>query len=469
MIRFRTETPHHSDGCARRVLILVHAVPPVPRILKFARHLQTFGWTPTLLAPRRPDRGDRRFAHDDVLSQVAVEQTFLLPALENVVRRLLGRLRRRSPEPPSHDAPPVARSLGPWSVPRQLLLWTSTPDEYVGWLPWALWRGWRLVREKQIDAILASGPPFSVVLAGALLGRLTRRPFVADFRDAWVRDPVDPFGCLTGSFRAVPSRRRRAVLEFLERHCLARAASVLFTSDYTLSSYSNAYPEISARSTVLYNGVEEPDFGGSPEPAPSFAFTYVGTLHEYQREQFALFVRAFGLALRQEPGMSACQVRVCGHRPAYVDAEIERVAREVMIADNLVREAAVPHRRAMALLKGTSVLLLFAGTSLFVRPSKLSEYLATDRPILALAPAGSEAATHVERFGHALYAGNSPDELAALIVRLWTAHRAGRPIEGTFPFPYPHPLNWKSSSAALASTLDRLYASSGESLRHAGQ
>jgi hypothetical protein len=369
---------------------------------------------------------------------------------------LLAKLRRRQGDAQAHEAPKTAGRAQRWSFARQLLLWTSTPDEYVGWLPWALWRGWRLVRKERIDAILASGPPFSVVLAGSLLGRLTRKPFVADLRDAWVQDPVDPFGCLTGSFRATLSRPRRATLALLERRSLAAAGAVLFTSDYTMRAYAQAYRDLEKRSVVLYNGAEESDFVSPAEASPGFVFTYVGTLHEYQREQVALFLRAFSLARQQEADLAPSLVRICGQRPAYLDAAIARVASETSVEAQLRCEPVVPHRRAMALLKGADILVLFAGTSLFIRPSKLSEYLTTGRPVLALATRGGEAATQVERAGQTVYDGDSPDELAAVVVRLWRDHRAERHQDRPFPYPYPHALNWKSAAAVVASTLNRL-------------
>jgi glycosyltransferase involved in cell wall biosynthesis len=371
------------------------------------------------------------------------------------VRAVVARRRRPTSgagAPESTPAEPARPTRG--GLARKLLLWASTPDDLVGWLPWALWRGRRLVRRKKIDAILASGPSFSSVLVGALLGRLTGKPLVADFRDAWVQDPVDPFGCVGGSFVAPENRLRTRFLGWLERRSLAAAGSILFTSDYTRETYDRAYPEIAARSRVLYNGVEESDFGAAPEPSGGFAFTYVGTLHEFQREQVLLFLRAFALALRREPGMTGCEVRLCGHRPAYIEAEIGRTARDAGIDGRLRREGAVPHARVVSLLKGSGAQILFLGRSRFIRPSKLSEYFATGRPILALALDGSETARHLAGSAHRVFGGDSADELEAVIRKLWRSHREGLPSDGPFPFPYPHPLNWKTATAGLAAALD---------------
>lgn len=446
-----------SSRPGRRLLIVVHAFPPMPRILKFARHLPEFGWDASFLAPRQRARGDERFGGARSLPGVEVRETFFLPAPENVARAAAA-LRGRPASGMGEEArPPVDPARAPLgTLARRLLLWGSTPDDLAGWLPWAVWQGRRLVRRKRIDALLASGPSFSSVLAGVLLGRLTGRPLVADFRDAWVQDPVDPFGCVGGSFTAPEDRPRTRVLAWLERRSIAAAGSILFTSDSTREAYDRVYPEAAARSRVLYNGVEESDFGAAPEPFAGFAFTCVGTLHEFQREQVQLFLRAFGLALRREPGMAGCEVRFCGHRPASIEAAIEHAARDAGVEARLRREGGVAHARVVSLIKGSGAQLLFVGRSRFIRPSKLSEYLATGRPILALASHDSETARQLNGSAHAVFGGESPDELAAVIAGLWRSHWQDRPSTHPFPFPYPHPLNWRSSAAALAGLLDRL-------------
>jgi hypothetical protein len=75
---------------------------------------------------------------------------------------------------------------------------------------------------------------------------------------------------------------------------------------------------------------------------------------------------------------------------------------------------------------------------------------------LALAAEDSETASHVRRFGHWLYAGTSAEELARIITSMWKAHRNDGPASEEFPFPYPHPLNWRTMAFALGAILDRL-------------
>jgi hypothetical protein len=289
-----------------------------------------------------------------------------------------------------------------------------------------------------------------------MIKQRTGLPFVADFRDAWMQDPVDPFGCVAGTIRAPYGQGRMRVMAWLERYVVKRADVILFTSNLTHEAYRVAYPEVQKKGIVLYNGVEESDFESPSDTSVPFAFTYVGTLHAYQSQQIDLFLRAFALAVRKESGLAASRMRICGQRPTVLDGRIEQLARAAGIDRLVVRQDRVPHSLAVSLMKSRGVLLVFSGASRLVRPSKISDYLAARRPILALAADDSETASHVQGSGHSLYSGDSPEELADIITRLWQWHRNDDAAAGGFPFRHPHPLHWRTTALALAEILDRL-------------
>ncbi len=281
---------------------------------------------------------------------------------------------------------------------RLALLWFSTPDALAGWIPLAVTRGWWITRREAVSALLASSPPFSTACVGVLLKKLTGLPLVLDFRDAWTLDPADPFGCLDGSFRAPISHRRRALLARLEAIALRNADEVLFTSDRTLQAYRSVYPELGSRGRVLYNGVDERDFDGPPDDHAGFALTYVGTLHHYQLSQAELVLRAFARLSHESPS-DGLILRFFGHRAAPLDARLRSLAEELGVADRVVLEGPIPHARAISLMRARGVQLLFAGSSRFIRLTKISDCLATGRPLLALAASDSETAAHVRAGG----------------------------------------------------------------------
>jgi glycosyltransferase involved in cell wall biosynthesis len=333
-------------------------------------------------------------------------------------------------------------------------MWLNTPDELVGWLPLAVIRGWRLGRSGDQNVILASGPPFTAVLIGALLRRSTGLPLIADFRDAWVNDHTDPFRVIGGSFRAPYGKSRIRVLERLERFCIGEADLVLFTSDFTRDRYCEAYPILRDRSIVIMNGTEEDDFRCPPRDLGAFTFSYIGSLHEFQLWQVGLFLEAMQIASRRSLLVERTRLLIGGHRGAQADAWLNSELARRGLSERTTLRHDISHDETAAILKGSGAILLLVGDNPYVRLTKVSDAAAAQRPILALAPHDSETAKHVRTLGETVYSGRSPEELAAYLERLAQPVRSSPPAD--FPFRYPHPLNWRTATRCLAEHLDSL-------------
>ena len=423
-----------GDG-VRSLLVIAHAYPPMPRLLKLQEYLPELGWQAVFLVPRGRV-GDTRFVAGP---SGATEAT-------------AGAVRAQAPR----RMPPLLRRQNRWTgYLRLVLLWLRTPDELVSWIPGAVVRGRRAIRQHNTALILASGPHFSTMLVGLLLERITETPLVLDFRDAWTIDPVDPFGCLNGTFRAPSSPRRRALLAWLEKKVLERSSLVLFTSDGTCACYVSRYPWLASRATVFYNGVDEKDFTRAPEPTETLAVTYVGTLHEYQLAQAELLLRAFARFV-ECAGDTPARLLLAGQRAPEIDARLQSLAAGLGIAAQTRFHGPLAHPVAIQLLRGRGVQLLFAGESRLIRLSKVSDCLATGRPILALAREDSETARHVRAAGHAVYDGSSEHELTRLLGDLLRRPAATAARAPAFACPYPHQLHWRSVAEAAARLFDGL-------------
>jgi glycosyltransferase involved in cell wall biosynthesis len=340
---------------------------------------------------------------------------------------------------------------------RRLLLWADLPDEFVGWLPFALTRGWQATHALEISAIYASGPPFSVVLAGVLLARLTGRPLIADFRDAWTLDAQDPFGTLAGTFRNGPDAARLSVLRSLEAHALERSSRILFTSRSTERTYLDAYPTMAGRTAVIFNGVDPDDFDAAPRFSDVPSATHVGTIHEYQVPQVLALLEAVA-AGRIRGGSTHFRIDFVGPMSSLVRARIAGAAERLDIASRVHFHGTVTHHESIGWVRGADVLLLFCGLNPIVRLSKLSEYAASGRPMLAFAVPGAETALEVQALGGDVTAG---DDAAATFAALHDLLRRGietRALAPVFPFAHPHPLNRRTETAQLAQLLDEVVA-----------
>ena len=78
---------------------------------------------------------------------------------------------------------------------RAFVLW---PDGGLGWVPFAFFAAMRAVRRDQPEVVFSTSAPYGAHLVALLVSRLTRLPWVADFRDEWASTRTSP-GSLASS------------------------------------------------------------------------------------------------------------------------------------------------------------------------------------------------------------------------------------------------------------------------------
>src|SRR5690606_23851967 len=127
----------------------------------------------------------------------------------------------------------------------------NLPDGQIGWLPWALAAGRRVVRDWRPHLIFATARPFTGLLAAAQLSRVDGgTPFVAELRDLWAGNPYDD----------VPPWRLR-IDAALERHVLTRAAGLVTISETLAADLRRRYGK---PVVVVMNGYDPRDYPQEP-------------------------------------------------------------------------------------------------------------------------------------------------------------------------------------------------------------
>ena len=130
------------------------------------------------------------------------------------------------------------------------------PDGQITWLPAAGAVGLRNLRDDPAQVIYSTSPPASAHLLGMLLKNLTGLPWVADFRDSWVSDPLDP------DVFEVPGRRR--LERRLEGAVVGAADAVVTATEISAGLLCDSHPEIGEKIRVITNGFDPNDENASP-------------------------------------------------------------------------------------------------------------------------------------------------------------------------------------------------------------
>jgi glycosyltransferase involved in cell wall biosynthesis len=290
------------------------------------------------------------------------------------------------------------------------------PDGQVGWLPYAVRAGTRLIEEWRPDVILASAHPITALLVARRLARRAEVPWVAELRDLWTDHPA----------YTQPALRRR-VDRRIERGLFASAAGVVTVSEPLAEVLRT---KTRAPVAVVTNGFDAEDYPeASPPPGDVLELAYTGMLYEHRQDARPLFD---ALRTLQPEGLRV-RVRFYGR---YLETA-ERLAREYGVSDLVEVRGAVSHREALRVQREADALLLLLTSDYEDRGTltgKFFEYVGARRPILAVGPPHALAAQLVERHGLGV-AVQDADAIAARL-RAWATRKREH---GSLPAPEAGP------------------------------
>ncbi len=445
-----------------RLLVVTYFFPPVggvgvQRTLKYVTYLPRWGWEPVVIAP-----GDPAFPVRDpslvptLAPGLEVHRTASLEPgrLPTAAARLLSR-RSGSAGAVSAD---LTASSAQGSLPLKVLrkisvvwnrIWAVLlfPEGAIAWVPFAVRAGRKAHRRRPVDVIYSSSSPISTHVAAGLIKRSTGLPWVADFRDPWVGNP----------FAAPLSRPKRWMQRRMERWIVARADRVIVAVDAMRVQFAGRYPDMADKFVHIPNGYDRADLVGiepAPPPTPGgFHLLYAGSL--YRPRELEAFLLGVERLLARRPDLRArLKVDFIGRvndPNAKAAAEFDKPGR---LAGVVGFEGFMPRPRALARMAGADALLQLMpdmpGAEIFVG-GKLSEYLAFDRPILAVMPRG-EGRALVEGLPTGITADVEPGSVADALERLLDHTPAPAPADPAGRF------DRVNLAGELARELDRVTA-----------
>ncbi|NOY78722.1 MAG: glycosyltransferase family 4 protein [Calditrichaeota bacterium] len=371
-----------------KALIVAYYFPPaggsgVQRTLKFVKYLPEFGWKPVVLTARNADYPsfDETLLRD-VPKDVSVYRSKIVEPYA-LYRKLTGKKMGEALDVSLLTLGEQKRRLS-----ERVSEWVRdtffVPDARIGWLPFAAATGQKIIRKEGIDVLYTTAPPYTTLLIGLWLKRLTGLPWVVDFRDSWI-------GWLTApQWRPGPSRR----LEFrLEKAVLKEADRILVVSGGVKDDLLSRHPELDDDRWVwLPNGYDAADFVGVPVPPRDqrLTITYTGSLYGPRNPHFLLV--ALKELLAENPALrEQLKFKFIGRIAASILEELQQPEFEGIFET----QAYLTHRESVGHLLASDVSLLIiddAPVNRGILTGKLFEYIGARRPILALAPEGDAAA-----------------------------------------------------------------------------
>jgi hypothetical protein len=355
-----------------KVLIISYYFPPVNivaslRAGKMGKYLPDYGWEPWVLTVIPPPALPHSMPVEPIDGQV-VRTKYLRPRI-------------REAPPPTMNVSESRTRPGSTFIERlyrkaEQALDMSTsrmPDRTLGWYPYAIRAGRRMLKQTDFDAIYSTSGPPTCHLIARRLQRISHLPWIADYRDLW----------------SLNHRLKRGSLfqwaeERFERWVIHGAAHLVTVTE----PWRDKLADLTGQPvTTIPHGFDQEDFDDLPSCQPEahepFTLLYAGTLYPRSQNPAPLFQ-----AIAQLESLCVIQpgdllVRFVGTNPDYPAA----LARDYQVSDYVEFTALVPFRQSLHMQSEASALILFKWGDKQESghcPAKLYDYLGVRRPVLAL-------------------------------------------------------------------------------------
>ncbi|MHB8869626.1 MAG: glycosyltransferase [Thermoleophilia bacterium] len=246
------------------------------------------------------------------------------------------------------------------------------PDTRFSWIPGAVLTGLAKSWRARYDAILSMSPDESAHIVGCILAMLSRKPWVADFRDMWTDNP----------FRHEKALRLLELMDDATERCvIERATRITVTSLDFANVFGSKYGRtVNDKIHHIPNGYDPDDFLLlKPIYYSGLRIVHAGSL--FPGRPAAPFLRGLALLRMSNPqAIEGLTVLFLGG----VDAPSQPLITELQLDAIIEARPRTQHRQALRHMLGASALLLITGAGKGTITGKVFEYIASQRPIFAI-------------------------------------------------------------------------------------
>lgn len=337
------------------------------RLRGMAKYLPEFGWEPTILTPRVED-----------ISNIESQYKVIETQYDDIItkwKQMLG----------FNAQDTVKKQFGkPIYKSKKLLLdyilkvWEEIfayPDSRIGWHNYAVKAGEKLLGEGKYDAILSSSKPETCHLVAKKLKDRFDVPWVADFRDLWTQNHYNDHLLL-----------RRLFEKRLECFTISDADVLTTVSNPLADTLKQFYRDKKVHTIV--NGFDPDQLNLGVNVSDKFTIVYTGVLYQGKRDPEPLFQSISELIKSGKICSNDIEIQFYGTDDEWLFNDIKKYNLEKVIRVHgpISREESIHEQRK------AQVLLLLTWnhpTEKGVYTGKLFDYLAAQRPVLAMGISGS--------------------------------------------------------------------------------
>lgn len=392
----------------KKVLIITYYWPPaggpgVQRWLKFVKYLPGFDIEPIVYIP---ENASYPIIDEELCNEVNPEVEVLIQPIKEPykIARLFS---KKSTQNISSGIIPDERKQ---SLSEQLLLFIRgnffIPDARIGWVKPSVEYLSEYIKINPVDIVITTGPPHSLHLIGKQLKEQFNIPWIADFRDPWTTIGYHKKLKLTTS----AAQKHKT----LEKEVLNKADRILVTS----SSTKKGFKQITQQPIdVITNGYDIEHIEKKPLDK-KFTIAHIGSLLSDRNPR--VLWKALAELIKNNPDFKQdFELKLAGK----VSTQILNTLDEFKLSPYVNNMGYISHQQAITEQRTSQVLLLLEIDSEETRaiiPGKLFEYMAAERPILAIGPEKSDVEALVKQTNTGQYfCYDEKDRIAECIEKMY--------------------------------------------------
>lgn len=353
----------------KKVLIISYHFPPSTavgslRIQGLAKFLPDFGWEPTILTAKLSNVSE---AHTDM--RVRLIETPYEDLLITWKKKLGLKLDKTVEE--QFGSPTYKNKKMIMDI--ILNCWEEIfayPDANKGWYKFAVEAGDKLLQEGNFDAIISSSSPATPHIIAKELKIKYNMPWIADLRDLWTQNHYYHYSFM-----------RKLIERRLEVRTLCLADALVTVSQPLAKKLKKLHK--GKRIYAIPNGFDPDEKKVDTLLSDKFSIVYTGSLYQGKRNPEPLFAALRELILEGNIDSNDITVDFYGPKEDWLENDIKRYGLQDIVNEygGISRDFALEKQRE------TQVLLLLLWDhpeEIGVYTGKIFEYLAAQRPILAI-------------------------------------------------------------------------------------
>lgn len=251
--------------------------------------------------------------------------------------------------------------------------------EWFTWIPGLFVACLKIIRREKVPLLLFSCGPFPAAIVGVILKRFFRVKLILDYRDYWT---LSPYVSKISAFHRLVNH----LLKPLERLILKWTDRLILIQREMEEQYLEHFPFLRGKTEVIFNGFDEEDIPIAwRQESGKFTISYVGNLHLNLNPYYPILFLECLQKMKMEKLIdeSNFQAIIIGER----FNAFEKRFQELGLAGIVKIVGRLPHPESVQYLVRSHLLLLIVETD-GIMTSKIFEYLATGRPVLALIKPG---------------------------------------------------------------------------------